>query len=249
LLLFVVLPLIATLARGGWSGLSEVIQEWDVLRSIGLTFLAALIATGVAFILGTPLSYLLARRRFPGKSLVEGLIDIPLVIPHTAAGIALLMVFGRQGLIGGSFASVGLFFTENLAGIVIAMLFVGVPLFVSSAREAFGLVDARLEYVARTLGATPWRAFSHVALPLAGRGIAAGAVLMWARGISEFGAVVILAYNPKTVSVLIYELFSGHGLHIALPVTALLILIALVVLIVFRVVLPRGSSGGRWRRG
>jgi molybdate/tungstate transport system permease protein len=242
LLLFLILPLIATLVNGGWSGLGQVVREWDVLSSIGLTFLAGLIATAVAFVLGTPLAYLLARRDFPGKSVVEGLVDIPLVIPHTAAGIALLMVFGRQGLVGKPFAAAGLFFTENLAGIVIAMLFVGVPLFVSSAREAFGLVDARLEYVARTLGASPWRSFSRVALM-------AGAVLMWARGISEFGAVVILAYNPKTISVLTYELFSGYGLHIALPVTALLILIALVVLIVFRVVLPRRSSGGRWRRG
>lgn len=249
LLLFLALPLVVTVVDGGWSELVQVARQWDVLRSIGLTFLAALIATGVAFVLGTPLAYLLARRDFPGKSVVEGLVDIPLVIPHTAAGIALLMVFGRHGLIGRPFAAVGLFFTENLAGIVIAMLFVGVPLFVSSAREAFGLVDARLEYVARTLGASPWRSFSRVALPLARRGVLAGAVLMWARGISEFGAIVILAYNPKTISVLTYELFSGQGLRVALPVVALLMLIALVVLIVFRLVLPRGSRGQRWRKG
>jgi molybdate/tungstate transport system permease protein len=241
--------LVVTVARGGWSGLAQVVRQWDVLRSIGLTFLAALIATVVAIFLGTPLAYLLARGDFPGKSVIEGLVDIPLVIPHTAAGIALLMVFGRHGLIGRPFAAVGLFFTENLAGIVLAMLFVSVPLFVNSAQEAFGMVDARLEHVARTLGASPWRSFSQVALPLARRGVLAGAVLMWARGISEFGAIVILAYNPKTISVLIYELFSGYGLSAALPVTALLILIALVVLVVFRAVLPRRPSGGRWRRG
>lgn len=249
LLLFVVLPLAVTIIDGGWSGLAKVAREWGVLRSIGITFLGALIATAVAFVLGTPLAYLLARRRFLGKSVIQGLVDVPLVIPHTAAGIALLMVFGRQGIIGRPFASLGLFFTENLAGIVIAMLFVSLPLFVGSAQASFELVDTRLEHVARTLGASPWRSFSRVALPLAGRGLMAGAVLMWARGTSEFGAIVILAYNPKTISVLIWELFSGYGLSVALPVTALLILIALVVLVIFRLVLPSRASDGRWRRG
>jgi molybdate/tungstate transport system permease protein len=248
LLIFLVLPLVVTIVNGGWSGLADVAQQWGVLRSIGVTFLAAFIATAIAFVLGTPLSYLLARKGFRGKSVVQGVVDVPLVIPHTAAGIALLMVFGAQGVVGKPFASIGVFFTENLAGIVIAMLFVSLPLFIGSAQAAFGLVDARLEHVARTLGASPWRSFYRVALPLAGRGLVAGAVLMWARGISEFGAIVILAYNPKTISILTYELFSGYGLSVALPVTALLILIALVILIVFRLVLPAGASGGRWRR-
>ncbi len=248
LLIFLVLPLVVTIVNGGWSGLADVAQQWGVLRSIGITFLAAFIATAIAFVLGTPLSYLLARKGFRGKSVVQGVVDVPLVIPHTAAGIALLMVFGAQGVIGKPFASVGVFFTENLAGIVIAMLFVSLPLFIGSAQAAFGLVDARLEHVARTLGASPWRSFYRVALPLAGRGLLAGAVLMWARGISEFGAIVILAYNPKTISILTYELFSGYGLSVALPVTALLILIALVILVVFRLVLPSRASGGHWRR-
>ena len=248
LLLFLLLPLVVTIWDSGWNGLTTVVRQLDIMRSIGLTFLAALIATAIALVLGTPLAYQLARRDFHGKSLIEGLIDIPLVIPHTAAGIALLMVFGRQGVVGRPFASLGLFFTDNLAGIVVGMLFVSVPLFVSSARESFALVDTRLEHVARTLGASPWRSFSTVAVPLAWRGILAGAVLMWARGISEFGAIVILAYNPKTISVLIYELFSGQGLSAALPATALLIIIALVILVVLRRVLPRRRNAGRWRR-
>jgi molybdate/tungstate transport system permease protein len=248
LVVFIVLPLVVTIVRGGWGGLVDVARQWGVLRSIGLTFLAALIATVIALFLGIPLAYLLTRRDFPGRSVVQALIDVPLVIPHTAAGIALLMVFGRHGVIGKPFAAVGLFFTENLAGIVIAMLFVSVPLLIGSAQAAFGLVDTRLEHVARTLGASPWRAFHRVALPLAGRGLLAGAVLMWARGISEFGAIVILAYNPKTISVLTWELFSGYGLSVVLPVTALLILIALVILVVFRLVLPSRATGGRWRR-
>jgi len=247
LLLFLLVPLVVTVWGGGWSGVARVVRQLEVLRAIGITFLAALIATAIALALGTPLAYQLARRDFPGKSLVEGLIDIPLVIPHTAAGIALLMVFGRHGIIGRPFATLGLFFTDNLAGIVVAMLFVSVPLFISSARESFALVDARLEHVARTLGASPWRSFSTVAVPLAWRGIMAGSVLMWARGISEFGAIVILAYNPKTISVLVYELFTGYGLSTALPVTALLIIISLAILVVLRRVLPRRKGAGTWR--
>ncbi|MBN1629966.1 MAG: ABC transporter permease, partial [Thermoleophilia bacterium] len=206
-------------------------------------------ATVVALVLGVPLAYLLARREFPGKNIVEGIIDLPIIIPHTAAGVALIMVFGRRGLLGEPLAQAGLFFTENFAGIVVAMLFVSLPLLVDTARETFALVDRRLEGVARTLGATPWSAFRRVTLPLAWRGIGAGAVMMWARGISEFGAVVLLAYNPKTISVLIYERFGAFGLDAAVPVTALLLILALVILVVVRAVLLPRRRVGRYDRG
>lgn len=240
LLLFILIPLLATVFASSPGEFARGIADKGVLTSLWLTFAAALTATGVALVLGVPLSYLLARREFPGKSLVQGLIDLPIIIPHTAAGVALLLVFGRRGVLGRPLASLGLYFTETFAGIVVAMLFVSLPLLVEVARETFALVDRRLEGVARTLGASPWSAFRRVTLPLAWRGIVAGAVLMWARGISEFGAVVILAYNPKTISVLIYERFAGFGLSAALPVTALLLVLALVILVLVRAVLmPR----------
>jgi molybdate/tungstate transport system permease protein len=250
LLLFIVVPLVATIFASSPGEFAEGVGDKGVLRSLWITFLAALIATVIALVLGVPLAYLMARREFPGKNLVQGLIDLPLIIPHTAAGVALLMVFGRRGLLGEPFASVGVYFTENLAGIVVAMLFVSLPLLVDTAREAFATVDRRLEGVARTLGASPWSAFRRVSLPLAWRGIVAGSVLMWARGISEFGAVVILAYNPKTVSVLIYERFAGFGLSSALPVTTLLLILALVILALTRaVLLPRRTRGRSGRGG
>lgn len=240
LLLFILVPLLATLFASSPSELVDGVTDRGVLASLGITFLAALVATVIALAVGVPLAYLLARREFPGKNLVQGLIDLPIIIPHTAAGVALLMVFGRRGLLGEPLESVGLYFTENMAGIVIAMLFVSLPILVDTARESFALVDERLERVARTLGASPLTAFGRVALPLAGRGILGGAVLMWARGISEFGAVVILAYNPKAISVLVYERFAGFGLSAALPVTALLLILALVILVVTRILLlPR----------
>ena len=244
LLLFILVPLVATIFASSPGDFGRGVADRGVLAALWLTFAAALAATAVALVLGVPLAYLLARREFPGKSLVLGLIDLPIIIPHTAAGVALLMVFGRRGLLGRPFASLGVYFTENFAGIVVAMLFVSLPLLVEIARETFSLVDRRLEGVARTLGATPWSAFRRVTLPLAWRGIVAGSVLMWARGISEFGAVVILAYNPKTISVLIYERFAGFGLSAALPVTALLLILALVILVLVRAVLaPRRKQG------
>ncbi len=246
LLLFVVVPLVATLFASSPSQLASGLSDRQVLSSLWITFVSAFIATVIALVIGVPLAYLLARREFAGKNLVEGIIDLPIIIPHTAAGVALLMVFGRRGLLGGPLQSLGIYFTENMAGIVVAMLFVSLPILVDTARESMAMVDERLERVARTLGASPLSAFRHVTLPLAWRGIVGGSVLMWARGISEFGAVVILAYNPKAISVLIYERFEGFGLSAALPMTALLLVLALVILVVTRtVLLPRKRKGGR----
>jgi molybdate/tungstate transport system permease protein len=245
--LFLVLPLLATFLGSSPGEVASSLSDRSVLTSLWITFVAAFIATLIALVLGVPLAYLLARREFPGKSLLQGLIDLPIIIPHTAAGIALLMVFGRGGLLGEPLESVGMYFTENMAGIVIAMLFVSVPILIDTARESIVLVDERLERVARTLGASPLTAFRRVTLPLAWRGIVGGSVLMWARGISEFGAVVILAYNPKVISVLVYERFAGFGLSAALPITALLLVLALVIFVITRVfLLPRRrGNGGR----
>lgn len=250
LLLFILVPLVTTIFASSPGEFAEGVSDKGVLRSLWVTFLAAFIATVIALVLGVPLAYLMARREFRGKNLIQGLIDLPIIIPHTAAGIALLMVFGRRGLVGEPLASVGAYFTENLAGIVIAMLFVSLPLLVDTAQEAFVSVDRRLEGVARTLGAAPWSAFRRVTLPLAWRGIVAGSVLMWARGISEFGAVVILAYNPKAISVLVYERFAGFGLSSALPVTILLLILALFILVLTRaVLLPRRKKERAGRVG
>ncbi|MBN1319644.1 MAG: ABC transporter permease [Thermoleophilia bacterium] len=244
LLLFILIPLVATIFASSPGEFAEGVSDKGVLASLWITFLAAFIATMIALVLGVPLAYLLARRDFPGKNLVQGLIDLPIIIPHTAAGVALLMVFGRRGVLGEPLQSLGIYFTENMAGIVVAMLFVSLPILVDTARESIAMVDERLERVARTLGAGPLSAFRRVTLPLARRGILGGAVLMWARGISEFGAVVILAYNPKAISVLVYERFAGFGLSAALPITILLLALALVILVVTRtLLLPRKKRG------
>jgi molybdate/tungstate transport system permease protein len=234
LVVYVLLPLLATLLGSTPAGLWLALNDPQIRRSTGLTFSAALLATLIALTGGVPLAYLLARYSFPAKGLVEGLVNLPIVIPHTAAGVALLMVFGRQGLLGRYLAPLGITFTDNLGGIVVAMLFVSLPYLVNTSREAFALVDRELESVALTDGASPSQAFWHVTLPQAWRGVFAGALMMWARGISEFGAVVILAYHPKIMPVLVYERFEGFGLGAALPAAVILILTVLVVFSVLR---------------
>lgn len=229
LLIFVLIPILATLLGTDFSALVETLQDPEALSALGLTFYAGLLATALAFISGVPLAYLLARYQFRGKSWVEGLVNLPIVIPHTAAGIALLMVFGRQAWLGQVFARFGITFVDELAGIVVGMLFVSLPFLVNAAREAFALVDPELESVALSDGATRWQAFFKVTLPIAWRGVMAGVLMMWGRGISEFGAIVILAYYPKTISVLMYERYSGYGLTAAQPLAVLIILASLMV--------------------
>jgi molybdate/tungstate transport system permease protein len=237
LVLFVILPLVSTLLSTTPTDFLNSFSDPEVLRSIGLTLGASAIAAIIAVFTGVPLAYLLARNVFRGKRLVEAIINLPIVIPHTAAGIALLLVFGRHGMVGGIFSSFGITFTDNLAGIVVAMLFVSLPFLVNMSRESFALVDEEYEKVALTDGASSWQAFFHITLPLAWRGVLGGAVMMWARGISEFGAVVILAYHPKIAPVLVYERFEGFGLEAAQPVALLLILVALIVFILLRLAL------------
>ena len=237
LLLFVLLPLLSTLVRTPVGALWATVTDAEVRASLGLTFYAAAWATLLALLTGVPLAYLLARYDFPGKRWVDGIINLPIVVPHTAAGIALLTVFGRQAPVGRALGTVGLEFVDNVPGIVVAMLFVSLPFLLNAAREAFAMVDPELEGVAQTMGASRWQAFLYVTLPLAWRGVVAGAVMMWGRGISEFGAVIILAYYPKIIPVLAYERFAGFGLRAAEPVAVVLILASLTMFVILQVLL------------
>src|SRR5262249_47662006 len=150
-----------------------------------------------------PVGYLLARRQVPGYRLISAALQLPVIVPHPVAGIAILLFFGRQTALGAVLGKLGLEVVNQVPGLVIAMAFVSAPLFISAARQAFASVDPTLERVARTLGDSEWAAFRRVTLPLARRGLVAGVVVTWARAVSEFGAVVIVTYHPKTASVLI----------------------------------------------
>jgi molybdate/tungstate transport system permease protein len=238
LVLFIVGPLLRLLLLASPRTLGEALADPELRESIVLTVVTASIATLIALLLGVPLAYLLARRSFPGRRLVQGLIDLPVVIPHPVAGIALLLFLGRRSPVGGPLAQLGLEFVSHVPGIVAAMLFVSAPILVSGAREAFRGVDPQLERVARTLGDSGWSAFHRVTLPLAARGILAGSILAWARSVSEFGSIVILTYNPKVASIFIYDRFTAFGLQAAVPAAVILLLVALAVFVVIRVLQP-----------
>lgn len=242
LLLFLAAPIVELVGSSGAEGLRRLGTDAELRASLALTALAATAATLIGVLCGTPLAYLLARREFPGRAMLSAVLDLPLLIPHPVAGIALLLLLGRESAVGGAALDLGLRIVGTPIGIVAAMLFVSAPLFVSGAREAFAKVDARYEGVARTLGDTPWRAFRRVTLPLAGRGLLASSVVMWARAVSEFGAIVILTYNPKVASVLSYDRFTSYGLSEALPVAAALAILALVPLTVLRALRTESRS-------
>ncbi|HSM15475.1 MAG TPA: ABC transporter permease [Gemmatimonadales bacterium] len=234
LVLFIVGPLLRLLFRASPAGLLAAFQDPELGQSIALTLFTATTATAIGIVLGVPLAYLLARTRFPGRRLLQGIIDLPVVVPHPVAGIALVLFLGRRSPLGGALAELGLEFVSHVPGIVAAMLFVSAPILVSGAREAFAAVDPHLERVARSLGDRPWTAFRRVTLPLAGRGVLAATVLAWARSVSEFGAIVVITYNPKVASVFVFDRFTSFGLGAAIPAAVILLLVALAVFAIVR---------------
>ena len=240
--LFILAPLVGMLVATSLSDLSAAAADVEVRQSIRLTLLAAMAATVVCTVGGIPLGYVLARRHFSGRALVLAIIDLPIIIPHSAAGLALLTVIGRRSLIGSAAESWGWMLVGAPAGIALAMAFVSVPFLINAARAGFEAVPERLERVARTLGASPARVFFTIALPLAWRDILSGMILMWARGISEFGAVIIIAYHPMTTPVMVFQRFSDFGLASSRSVAVLLILVCVAIFAVLRLLARRRPS-------
>lgn len=237
LLVFIAAPLLRLAFSQSGSSLLRVAAEPDVRQAIWLSLEGAFLATLTAAAIGVPLAYVLARTEFFGKGIVSAIVDIPLAVPHTVAGIALLFVFGRHGIFGAPAERwFGLQFWGTIAGIVVAMLFVSAPYTVNAARIGFEAIDPRLEKVARTIGMGPWRVLWMVTLPLAWRSIATGLTLTYARAISEFAAVAILVYYPMTAPVKIYELFLRFGLGEAAGMATLLLIVTLLLLILLRYV-------------
>lgn len=235
-LLFILAPLAGMFLDTGSSELIETVRDKEVQESIWLTLWVSFAATFFFAFAAIPLAWILARKSFPLKGVVQGIIDLPVVLPHTAAGIAVLGFISRDGFLGKMADTLGLSLINNPAGIALAMAFVSVPFLINSARDGFASVPERLEKAALTLGASRSRVFFTISLPLAWRSIMTGFVMMFARGMSEFGAVVIVAYHPMIAPVLIYERFSSFGLKYARPASVLFIIVALAVFILLRLI-------------
>jgi molybdate/tungstate transport system permease protein len=234
ILLFIIAPLFGMFIHTSPASLAETAGEEEVRKSIWLTIWTSMAGTILFAVAAIPLAYILARKSFPLKRVVTGIVDLPVVIPHSAAGIAILGFVSRDSTLGKLGSMIGLNFVGNPAGIAIAMAFVSIPYLINAARDGFAGVPERLEKAALTLGASPSRVFFTISLPLAWRNIVSGLILMFARGMSEFGAVIVVAYHPMITPVLIYERFGAFGLKYARPVSVLFILISLSVFILLR---------------
>jgi len=214
--------------------LAETALDGEVASAIGITFGAAALSVGILALLGTPLAYIMSRTRNRALPLVEALVDLPLILPHTIAGLLVYLLFMRSGPLGIIFGGMGLSFEDAFPGIVAAMLFVGIPYYVGAARDGFTRVPIELELVARTLGAGPASAFILVALPLAGRECLSGAVVAWGRAVGEFAAVVMIAYHPPVISTLIYTRFTQYGLADTVAIAVILLVVCGTIIIVLR---------------
>jgi molybdate/tungstate transport system permease protein len=236
---FILLPLIQLITSPSVEMLKESIGDKNVVRSIWLSIYTAGLAALISFFFGTPLAYLLARRDFRGKRLVEGIIDLPIAIPHPVVGIAILSVAGRNHWFGQMLAEVGIRIMGSVTGIVTVLIFVGIPFYLNATKAGFEAISPRLEKVSRSLGASMFSTFARITFPLAWRSMLIGIIMCCARAISEFGAVVIVAYHPMIAPVLIYERFEAYGLKYSQPVAVWLVSISLILFLLLRILTLR----------
>jgi molybdate transport system permease protein len=240
---FLLLPIVAIFARVSPGKLVGQLSNPVVTDALVLSLKTSAIAQALVLLFGTPAAYLLATRRFPGRSLAVVLVELPLVLPPAVAGIGLIATFGRLGLLGGTLDGLGIQLGLTQAAVVIAVAYVASPLYVRQAIAAFEAVDPDLVAASRTLGAGRVRTFFRIVLPLARRGLAAGEALSFARGLGEFGATIMFAGSlqgvTQTLPVAIYSAFDlpPNGFTTALAMSALLVVVSGALLVALRLTL------------
>jgi molybdate transport system permease protein len=237
-LAFLVLPLIGLLVRAPWGSLGQRLTEPAIRQALVLSLQTATIATVLCLALGVPLAWCLARVEFPGRRIVRALVTVPLVLPPVVGGVALLLVLGRRGLIGSWLdQTFGVTLPFTTAGVVVAEAFVAMPFLVIAVEGALRGADARYEEAAATLGASRWTTFTHVTLPLVAPGVAAGAVLCWARVLGEFGATITFAGNfpgrTQTMPLAVY-LALETDLDAAIVLSIILLAVSVGILAMLR---------------
>lgn len=233
-LVFLTLPLAGLVLRAPWQTLPERLAAPGVLTALALSLRTATVATIVSLVLGVPLAWLLARTRMPGRRFVRALITVPMVLPPVVGGVALLLVFGRQGLVGSWLdAAFGITVPFTTTAVVLAQTFVAMPFLVIAVEGALRGADTRYEEAAATLGASRWTTFRRVTLPLVGPGVAAGAVLCWARALGEFGATITFAGTlpgtTQTMPVAVNQVLTTD-LEAALVLSLILLVVSVTIL-------------------
>lgn len=234
LILLLTLPLIRMTFEPSMKMMIETISDKDVVDAITRSITLSLAAGLLSFVMGTPLAYLLARKSIVGKKIIEGIIDLPIMIPHPVVGIAILSLAGKNHPIGRFLAEAGIQIMGTKTGIVSVLLFVGLPFYVNTVKAGFESVPIRLEKASRTLGAGAFSTFLRITFPLTWRHMILGIIMCTARAISEFGAIVIVAYHPMTAPVMIYERFTAYGLKYSQPIAVWLIIISLILFVILR---------------
>lgn len=237
--LFLGLPLVALVSRAVLVGsLGTAIASPVVLDALALSLLTTAVSLAVTVSFGLPLAVVLARRRFRGKGLIEALVDLPIVLPPSVAGLALLLVFGRRGLLAPPLDLFGVTVPFTTVAVIVAQVFVSAPFFVRAARGGIAAVDRDLEDAARVDGASEGQVFWSITVPLASAALAAGLVLSWARSLGEFGATIMFAGNvegrTQTLPLVVYGEFQGGDVDASVAAAAILVLAALGVLLAAR---------------
>ena len=228
---FILIPISYLILSVDLGTLLDTLKDGELWSAMRISLIGASFASLTGLIMGMPLGFLIARKQFWGKSFLESITFLPIVIPHVAVGIMLLCLFSR----------IGIPIVDTIYGIILAMLFVSISYVISSCAMGFSAVDPELEWTARTLGASPYHTFFRITLPLILPYIGRGFILSFARSLSEVGAILIIAYYPKSIPILIYERFENFGLNAALPATVFFILLSLLVFIL--IILIRRRKG------
>jgi molybdate transport system permease protein len=235
---FLALPLLGLLARAaGAGGLLDALGRPIVVEALRLSLLTSGLVLLLALLLGSPLALILARRRFRGIGLLDSLVDLPIVLPPAVAGLALLLTFGRRGLLGAPLAALGVELPFTTAAVVLAGVFVAAPFYVRAARSGFLSVPRELEEAARVEGASEWQVFRFVTMPVAAPALFGGAILCWARALGEFGATIMFAGQfigrTQTMPLAIYAALESD-VDAALALSVVLLAISFALLVLFR---------------
>jgi len=227
--------------RADWPGWVAALRQHEARQAIEVSIASSTLAICIMMLLGIPLGYFLARVRLPFKLFWVSLVFLPMVVPDLAGGILLLQIFGPYGWVGQPLDARNIELTNSLVGIVLAQLFVAAPFVIVSSMAGFAGVDRELEQAAATLGDSRWQIFWNISLPLAKPSIAAGVTLAWIRALGEFGATIIMAYNPHSLPVYLWVRFEADGLLSAMPVAFCLVVLA-VIAVVISMLLSRFSG-------
>jgi len=236
MLVFLLVPILAVLLRVNPTEIGANLANEEVRQAIWLSLTTTATSTLLGLTLGTPLAYLLARRRFRGRSVLDTLVDLPMVLPPSVAGIALLLAFGRRGILGQWIDEAGLSIAFTTTAVVLAQTFVAAPFYIKTAIAGFEGVDRELEQAAAVDGASPRQVFTHITVPLCWPVLLGGLVMSWARALGEFGATIIFAGNfPGRTQTMPLAIYIGFELDLGLALTLSIILLAISYLVLFLV--------------